>query len=158
MVFNANRPDRHHGRAVLLSLNLCYNDITATIDRHPNQVGAIVFLFTKDFMTDSTVLRELLNARFDALEAKITSMSVMLEKENDRQDEAIERLAERTTHTAETKRLTERVIKIEGQIEAGRDRLNDLNYKVKVTWAAGSTIGAIFLSILGAVIKGWIGV
>lgn len=108
--------------------------------------------------TDLTVLKELFNARFDALEAKITSMSIMFEKEIDRQDEAIERLAERTTHAAETKRLTERVSKIEDQIEAVRDQLNDIIYKVKVTWAAGTAIIGAFISTITAIVKGWIGV
>lgn len=81
-----------------------------------------------------------------------------LEKENDRQDEAIERLADRSTHYAETRRLTERVQKLEGQIDTGRSRLNDLGYKVKVTWAIGTILMTIFISILAAIIKGWIGV
>jgi predicted nucleic acid-binding Zn-ribbon protein len=108
--------------------------------------------------SDVTVLRELFNSRFDSLEAKIAAMGSSLDKDNDRQDEAIKHLADRTTHVAETKRLTERVIKIENQIEAGRSQLNDLQYKIKVTWAVGSAIGGIFLSILAAIIKGWIGV
>lgn len=109
-------------------------------------------------MTDLSVLRELFNSRFDALEAKITAMAVSLEKENDRQDEAIERLADRTTHIAETRRLTERLIKVENQIEVGRSQLHDLQYKVKITWAIIVTAGGIFASVLAAVIKGWIGV
>jgi DNA-binding FrmR family transcriptional regulator len=109
-------------------------------------------------MNDSAVLRELFNARFDALEAKIASMVSSLEKENDRQDEAIERLADRMTHVNETKRLTERVKKLEGQIDGGRSKLNDLQYKVKVTWAVGTALIGIFVSVLAAVIKGWIGV
>ncbi len=108
--------------------------------------------------TDLTVLKELFNARFDALEARLSAMVAMFEKENGRQDEAIERLADRTTHTSETKRLIERVVKLEGQIERGRGHLNDLSYKVKVTWTIGSIIGALFLSLLAALIKGWIGV
>jgi predicted nuclease with TOPRIM domain len=108
-------------------------------------------------MTDLTVLRELFNARFDALEAKISSMASLLEKENARQDEAIERLTDRTTHYAETKRLTERVKKLEDQIEAGRSRLNDLQYKVKVTWAVGGAASAIILAVLIAIIEKWIG-
>ncbi len=108
-------------------------------------------------MTDSNSLRELFNARFDALEARFTSMTAMFQKEYDRQDEAIERLADRTTHVNETRRLTERVEKIEGQIERGRGRLNDLTYKTKVTWAVGTVVGGIILSVLAAMIKGWIG-
>lgn len=81
-----------------------------------------------------------------------------LEKENDRQDEAIERLAERSTHYAETRRLTERVQKLEGQSDVDRNRFNDLDYKVKVTWAIGTVLMGIFISILAAIIKGWIGV
>lgn len=108
-------------------------------------------------MTDLTVLRELFNARFDALEAKLVSMSAMLERENDRQDEAIERLAERTTHSAETKRLTERVIKLESQIEIGRNQLSDLHFKVKVTWGVGGAAVTMILAVLIAVIQKWIG-
>jgi predicted nuclease with TOPRIM domain len=107
---------------------------------------------------DLEILKELFNARFDALEARLTAMVAMFEKENGRQDEAIERMADRTTPTSETKRLEERVKKLESQIDRGRSHLNDLEYKVKVTWAVGSIIGGLFLSILGAVIKGWIGV
>lgn len=108
-------------------------------------------------MTDLTVLRELFNARFDALEAKLVSMSSMLERENDRQDEAIERLAERTTHSAETKRLTERIVKLESQIESGRSQLNDLHFKVKVTWGVGGAMVTAISAILIAVIQKWIG-
>ncbi len=127
-------------------------------------------------MTDLT--RELFNARFDALEAKFQTLSVSLERENDRQDEAIERLADRSTHNSETKRLTERVQKlesltervqklegivervrkIESQIDAGRNSLNDLGYKVKITWGVGVALMGVFISILAAIIKGWIGV
>ena len=109
-------------------------------------------------MSDLAVLRELYEAKFAAQDAKIASGVMASEKSDDRQDEAIERLAERTTHAAETKRLTERVTKLEDQRERDRGQLNDLHYKVKVTWAVGSAIGAIFLSILAAIIKGWIGV
>lgn len=109
-------------------------------------------------MTDLTVLRELFNARFDALEAKIASMSSILERENDRQDEAIERLADRTTHNTETKHLEKRVEKLEHMIENDRGRLHELNYKVRVTWGIGALAITILLSVLGAVIKGWIGV
>jgi uncharacterized protein (DUF342 family) len=104
------------------------------------------------------MLRELFQARFDALDAKLVSISTMFQKENDRQDEAIERLAERTTHSAETKRLTERVIKIENQIESGRSQLNDLQFKVKVTWAVGGTLVTAIVAILIALIEKWIGV
>jgi hypothetical protein len=116
-------------------------------------------------MDSETVLRELFNARFDTLEAKIAVMVSVLEKENDRQDEAIERNADRSTHVSETRRLTERVSKIEDQRDKDQDQrdkdrnqLNDVSYKVKVTWTAGTVIGGIFLSILVAIIKGWIGV
>jgi hypothetical protein len=109
-------------------------------------------------MTDLTVLRELFNARFDALEAKIASMSAVFEKEIGRQDETIERLADRTTHSAETKRLTERVVKLETQIEAGRAQLNDLHFKVKITWGVGGAVATAILAILVAVIQKWIGV
>lgn len=108
-------------------------------------------------MTDLGTLRELFNARFDALEARINTVLSNLERENDRQDEALERLAERTTHSSETRRLTERVVKLEGQIEGGRDQLSDLSYKVKVTWGVGATAMGILLSAIAAVIKGWIG-
>lgn len=108
-------------------------------------------------MTDLAVIKELFNARFDALEAKMLSMSSVLEKENYRQDEAIERLAERTTHYAETRRLTERVTKLENQIEVGRSQLSELHFKVKVTWAVGGAAVTMILAILVAVIKNWIG-
>jgi hypothetical protein len=110
------------------------------------------------FVTDLGVLRELFNARFDSLEAKLASMSAVFEKEIGRQDEAIERLADRATHTSETKRLTERVVKLENQIEAGRSQLNDLQFKVKVTWAVGGAIITAILAVLLAVIEKWIGV
>ena len=109
-------------------------------------------------MDSETVLRELFNARFDALEAKIAAMVSVFEKENDRQDEAIERIADRSTHVSETRRLTERVQKIEGQIDTGRSRLNDHDYKIKVIWAVGGLILGLLLATLGAIIKGWIGV
>jgi DNA-binding transcriptional regulator GbsR (MarR family) len=109
-------------------------------------------------VTDLSVLRELFNARFDSLEAKIASMSAVFEKEIGRQDEAIERLADRATHTNETKRLTERVAKLENQIEVGRSQLNDLQFKVKVTWAVGGAIITAILAVLLAVIEKWIGV
>lgn len=109
-------------------------------------------------MSDLAVLRELYEAKFAAQDAKIASGVMASEKSDDRQDEAIERLAERTTHASETKRLTERVTKLEDQRERDRGQLNDLHYKVRVTWTVGSVIGGIFISILAAVIKGWIGV
>lgn len=103
-------------------------------------------------------LRELFSARFDALDAKLDSIASYTEKENYRLDETIERLADRTTHNSETKRLTERVAKLEDQIERGRAALNDLKYKTRITWALITTMGAIIISILGAMIKGWIGI
>jgi DNA-binding transcriptional regulator GbsR (MarR family) len=108
--------------------------------------------------TDLGTLRELFNARFDALDARINTILSNLERDNDRRDESIERLAERTTHTSETRRLTERVLKVESRIENDRDQLSDLNYKVKVTWGVGGTALGLLLSIIGAIIKGWIGV
>ena len=108
-------------------------------------------------MTDLSVLRELFNARFDALEAKMTSWVAVFEKEIGRQDETIERLADRTTHSSETKRLTERVIKLEAQIEVGRTQLNDLHFRVKVTWAIGGMAATIILAVLIAIIEKWIG-
>ena len=108
-------------------------------------------------MTD-TISKELFKARFDALEAKMAVWVSSLEKENDRQDEAIERIADRSTHVSETRRLTERVQKLEGQIDTGRSRLNDHDYKIKVIWAVGGLILGLLLATLGAIIKGWIGV
>ena len=117
-------------------------------------------MYTIIEMTDLDLgtLKELFNARFDALEARINVVLSNLGRENDRQDEAIERLADRTTHTAETRRLTERVVKLESQVETSKDRYNDLNYKVKVTWAIGGITGTILMAILVSIIKGWIGV
>jgi hypothetical protein len=109
-------------------------------------------------MSDLDVLRELYEAKFEAQRAKIEAVAIASEKADDRQDEAIERLAERTTHTAETKRLTERVTKLEGRDDENRNQLNDLRYKVKVTWAVGTAVMGAFISIMTAVIKGWIGV
>jgi hypothetical protein len=109
-------------------------------------------------MTDLAILKELFNSRFDQLELRLASMAMAFEKENDRQDEAIERLADRSTHTNETKRLTERVIKMEAQIEAGRSQLNELHFKVKVTWAVGGTLVTGIMAVLVAVIQHWIGV
>ena len=109
-------------------------------------------------MDNSNVLRELFNARFNALEAKIALMVTALEKENDRQDEAIERIADRSTHVSETARLTERIQKLEKQIDAGRNQLNDLQYKAKIAGGIGAFSIALLLSILAGIIKGWIGV
>lgn len=109
-------------------------------------------------MSDLAVLRELYEAKFSAQDAKIVAAAIASERADDRQDEAIERLAERTTHAAETKRLTERVTKLEDQRERDRGQLNDLSYKVKVTWAVGTVVMGIFISIMAAIIKGWIGV
>jgi len=109
-------------------------------------------------MDELLMFRELFQARFDALDARLVSISTMFEKENMRQDEAIERLAERTTHTAETRRLTERVDKIEKQIEVGRGVINDLQFKAKVTWAVGGAAVTGILGILWAIIQKWIGV
>ena len=104
-----------------------------------------------------TALRELFSARFDALDAKLDSIALYAEKENYRQDEAIERLAERTTHSSETKRLTERIIKIEAQIERGQSSLTDLKYKTRVTWAIITALGAAVISLLVGLAKGWLG-
>ncbi len=129
----------------------------------PTSVGGGRFLFgADDVMSDTNfinldTLRELFSARFDALDAKLDSIASYAEKENYRQDEAIERLADRTTHVSETKRLTERVIKLEDQIERGRSALNGLKYKTRVTWGIITGLGAIVVSILVAMIKGWIG-
>lgn len=109
-------------------------------------------------MTDPNSLRELFNARFDALEARFAAMTAMFQKEYDRQDEAIERLADRTTHVSETKRLTERVAKLEGQIESGRAALSDLKYRMRVIWGIVTGLGAIIVSILVGMIRGWIGI
>lgn len=108
-------------------------------------------------MENFDLLRELFNSRFDTLEATIASMSLMFQKENDRQDEAIERQADRSTHVSETKRLTERVVKLETQTEAGRGQLNDLQFKVKVTWAVGGAMMTGIMATLLAVVKNWIG-
>ncbi len=115
-------------------------------------------MFIMNGSTDLTVLKELVNYRFDALEARLSAMVSMLEKENGRQDEAIERLADRTTPISETTRLENRTEKLEGQIERGQSHLNDLSYKVKVIWMVGTFIGALLLALLIAIIKGWIGV
>ncbi len=109
-------------------------------------------------MTDLTVLRELYEAKFSAQDAKIVASTIASERADDRQDEAIERLAERTTHAAETKRLTERVSKLEDQRDKDRNQLNDLNYKAKVTWAVGGAVATGILGILWAIIQKWIGV
>ena len=103
------------------------------------------------------MLRELFNARFDSLEAKILSWSSVFEKEIGRQDETIERLADRVTPIGETSRLTERVIKLENQIEAGRSHLNDLEFKVKVTWAVGGALVTGIAGLILALIQKWIG-
>jgi hypothetical protein len=109
-------------------------------------------------MDELLMLRELFQARFDALDARLASISTMFEKEHMRQDEAIERLADRTTHTSETLRLTERVDKIEKQIEVGRIVINDLQFKAKITWAVGGAVATGILGILWAIIQKWIGV
>lgn len=107
---------------------------------------------------DLSVLRELFNTRFDSMDAKLASMLSMLEKENDRQDETIERLADRTTHVNETRRLEKRIEKLETQMDGGQRWLNKMEYKVKVTWSVGIIAGTLFLSVLAALIKGYIGV
>lgn len=104
-----------------------------------------------------SALRELFSARFDALDAKLDSIASYAEKENYRQDEAIERLADRTTHNAETKRLTNRVDKIEGQLEGGRAALSDLKYKTRVMWGIITALGAIVVSLLAGLTKVWLG-
>ncbi len=103
-------------------------------------------------------LQALVNARFDAMDAKLDSMASYTEKENYRQDEAIERLADRSTHTSETRRLTERVVKLESQIERGQNALADLKFKTRVIWGIVTALGAIIVSILVGVGRGWIGV
>lgn len=107
---------------------------------------------------DLSMLRELFEARFNALEAQLSSMMSVIDKENTRQDEAIERLADRTTHNNETRRLTERIEKLEDQRERDKDRIDSNEYKVRVSWAIGTVMGTLFISILAAVVKGWIGV
>ncbi len=109
-------------------------------------------------MSEFNILRELFQARFDSLDAKLSSMLSMFEKENDRQDETIERLADRTTHVNETRRLEQRIVKLESQIEDDQRWLNDINYKVKVGWAAGVALSGFLMSLVIAIVKGWIGV
>jgi hypothetical protein len=108
--------------------------------------------------TDLSVLKELFNTRLDALEAKLASMMLAIDKEDMRQDEAIERLADRTTHNSETSRLTERVRKLEDQRERDKGRIDSNEYKVRVSWTIGTVIFGLFISVLAAMIKGWIGV
>ena len=108
-------------------------------------------------MENFDLLRELFNSRFDTLEATIASMSLSFQKTSDRQDEAIERLADRTTHVSETQRLTERVIKLEAYKETAHNQINDLQFKVKVTWAVGGAILTAIMATLVAVIQNWIG-
>lgn len=103
-------------------------------------------------------LRELFSARFDALDAKLDSIASYVEKENYRQDEAVERLADRTTHNSETKRLTERVVKIEEQLDGGRAALSDLKYKTRVMWGIITALGAIVISLLAGLTKVWLGI
>jgi len=43
-------------------------------------------------------------------------------------------------------------------MDGGQRWLNRIEYRVKVTWAIGTIIGTLFLTILAALIKGWIGV
>lgn len=113
-------------------------------------------------MSDSdfslAALRQLFSARFDALDAKLDSMASYTEKEFYRQDEAIERLADRTTHNQETKRLTERVVKIEEQLDGGRAALSDLKYKTRVMWGIITALGAIVATLLAGLAKGWLGI
>jgi hypothetical protein len=109
-------------------------------------------------MTDLTVLKELFNARFDALEARLDTITANLQKENNRQDEAIERLADRTTHVSETKRITERLSKAENLIELLKDKQSDLSFKMKITWGAGvAAIGGL-LTVLIAYVKYMLGI
>lgn len=114
---------------------------------------------------DLSMLKELLDARFSTFEAQLSSIvslidkeSMRKDKEDARQDEAIERLAERTTHSSETRRLTERVIKLEDQRERDKDRIDSNEYKVRVSWAIGTVMGTLFITVLAAIVKGWIGV
>jgi hypothetical protein len=93
---------------------------------------------------DLTVLKELFNARFDALEARLETYTATLERENGRQDEAIERLTDRSTHVSETRRILERVEKTENVVEVIKERQSDLSFKMKITWGAGAAaIGAL---------------
>jgi uncharacterized coiled-coil protein SlyX len=125
-----------------------------------------------------SMLRELFQARFDTLDAKLVSISATFERQIARQDETIERIVDRvphpeaikqlmeriaklesqSVHPNEIKRLIERVAKLEAQIESGRSQLSELHFKVKVTWAVGGAIVTAILAILIAVIQHWIGV
>lgn len=98
--------------------------------------------------------RELFNTRFDALEARLDAFVANFEKENSRQDEAIERLADRTTHVNETKRLIQRVEKIEILTEA----VNDLAFKMRITWAVGTAVVAALIAITIAYVKYMLGI
>jgi hypothetical protein len=107
---------------------------------------------------NAPVSRAYFDARLESIEVKLALLKQALERDNDRQDEAIERIGDRATHIAETQRLKERIKNLERQVDWGRDLLSDLRYKVKVTWGIGGFLIAIFMSVITAIIKGWIGV
>lgn len=112
-------------------------------------------------MTDSdgfSMLRTLFQARFDALEARITQMYTQFEKENERQDMTIERLADRTTPLGEFNRLSQRVEEAYQKLEAVEEVLAQVQYKVRISWAVGTVLGGILLTLLVAYLQNQVGI
>jgi len=109
-------------------------------------------------MDEFAALRELVTARFDALEARMIQMYTQVEKENQRQDEAIERLADRTPPISEFNRLAADVASLERKLDKTIDTLNQVFFKVRVTWAIGAAIATLIVAVLTAYVQRWIGV
>lgn len=84
-------------------------------------------------------------------------MSVQFEKETSRQDQAIDRLADRTVPLSEVSRVIERLRTAEKKIEGLGEELHQMGYKVRITWAAGSGVAGIILTLLIAYAEKWIG-
>lgn len=89
---------------------------------------------------DLAVLKTLIEARFDALDARITQLYMQMEKENDRQDVAIERLADRSASLVDLNNLLRRYEKLDRKVETHEKTITNLTYRVKVTWAVGAAI------------------
>lgn len=108
-------------------------------------------------MDDFDTLRELLNARFDSLEARITQIYIQLEKENERQDVAIERVADRAAPVSEFNRLMRVVETLEREFKSLKVVLGQIQYRVRVTWAVGTGVAGVIVAILTAYALQWVG-
>ena len=109
-------------------------------------------------MSDSVdPLRELFNARLDALQAQMGTMTAVLEKENIRLEETMERFADRTTPLSQTSRIEDRIETLERRLERTTDNLDSVVYKVRITWYAGGVIVSAIGVLIVAYVQKWIG-